>query len=122
MLYFKFNLSDNTIMKVINQSHIDDLTISVILQDLGIESSDIILVVMNDSELKARGACAKLDATSYLVRLRDESTTLRTLAHELKHLEQHVSGLSEWMKASRALDSYKTRWHEIEAREYASKY
>lgn len=108
-------------MKVINQSHIDDITISVILQDLGIDLSDAILVVMHDQDLPANGACRKLDATSYLVRLKP-TAKVSTLAHELKHVEQHLSGLSEWMKASRALDDYKNRWHEIEAKEYASKY
>jgi hypothetical protein len=44
------------------------------------------------------------------------------LAHELKHVEQHVAGLSEYMRLERELTPYKERWHEVEAGEYSKKY
>ena len=97
---------------------IRDSVIQAILKDLGVEQANYNLTI-EIGDCPGRGRCGIL-GTDLLVILKYPD--IQVLAHELKHAEQHISGLSEWMDAERELTEYKDRWYEVEARDYASKY
>lgn len=86
------------------------------MRDLGILKAGYTLII-ELGDCNGRGVC-RFNGESFLIVL-SETADLETLAHELKHVEQHVSGLSEYMRLERELTPYKDRWHEVEAREYA---
>lgn len=104
-------------MKVLNDTKIPARIVDYFLRDLKISKvpGKIILVY---GDCSGRGSCLKSGRSTFIVTLSGDCT-LETLAHELKHVEQHVNGLSEYMRLERELTGYKDRWHEIEAREYA---
>lgn len=105
-------------MKITNKTKIPDHVITTMLNDLGISDSKYNLII-EIGDLSGRGLCRR-SGRSFLVVL--SYADHEVLAHELKHVEQHVSGLSEFMRLERELTPYKDRWHEIEAREYSKKY
>lgn len=107
-------------MKVNNNTKIPDRIIQAILVDLGIHDSKASLTIELGDMSHGRGVCRRVGKSSYLIIM--AYADIEVLAHELKHVEQHVSGLSEYMRLERELTPYKHRWHEVEAREYASKY
>jgi hypothetical protein len=103
-------------MKINNHTTIPDHIITYYLRDLGILHTNYTLNLVY-GDCAGRGGCTKSGTLITVILCGDY--TLETLAHELKHVEQHVSGLSEYMKLERELTPYKLRWHEVEAREYA---
>jgi len=104
-------------MRLINRTAIPDRIIHYFLHDLGISKADWALTV-ELGDCSGLGVCRVSPTRRTCVIVLSE-ISLWTLAHELKHLEQHVSGLSDWMKAERELTPYLKRWHEVEARRYA---
>lgn len=104
-------------MQVLNGTKIPARIVDYFLRDLGISKAPgkIILVY---GDCSGRGSCLKSGRSTFIVTLSGDCT-LETLAHELKHVEQHVSGLSEYMEIERELTPYVDRWHEEEARQYA---
>lgn len=103
-------------MKVNNLTKIPNRIVTYFLRDLGIyKVTGTITIEMGDCE--GNGLCRSHGNNQFTIYLAELS--LATLAHELKHVEQHVSGLSEYMALERELTPYRERWHEIEAREYA---
>lgn len=115
-LDYILHLTDNVSMKVTNTTNIPAHIITYFLRDLGISKADHSLTI-EYGDCSGRGTCHRREE-SFTIILSGEAT-LETLAHELKHVEQHVSGLSEYMRLERELTPYRQRWHEIEAREYA---
>lgn len=103
-------------MKVNNLTKIPAHIINYFLRDLGIsKAAGTITIELGDCN--GNGLCMSHGDNQFTIYLAELS--LSTLAHELKHVEQHVSGLSEYMTLERGLTEYKDRWHEVEAREYA---
>jgi hypothetical protein len=115
-------------MKLQNSLHYDNGLIEYILQSAGCDTTrDFTLVVESLSvELAAqcgegtRGLMFEVNGT-YYVQV-DNGAGLDILAHELKHVEQYVSGLGEWLRAERELTDYDARWYEQEANEFGSKW
>ena len=115
-------------MKLDNKLHYDNGLIKYILEQAGCDTSlDFTLVVEPLSvELAAqsgegtRGLMFEIDGT-YYVQV-DNKAGLDILAHELKHVEQYVSGLVEWIRADKAITDYDDQWHEIEANEFGSQW
>jgi hypothetical protein len=105
-------------VEVINNTKIPDHVINNMLNDLGISEARYKLTI-ELGDCNGRGLCRR-SARSFLVVL--SYADHEVLAHELKHVEQHVSGLSDYMRLERELTPYKDRWHEVEAREYSKKY
>jgi hypothetical protein len=105
-------------MKIDNKTKIPDHVIDSMLKDLGIYESKYNLTI-ELGDCLGRGLCRK-SGRSFLVVL--SYPDIEVLAHELKHVEQHVSGLSEYMRLERELTPYAMRWHEVEAREFAKRY
>ena len=103
-------------MRLINTTAIPNRIIHYFMRDLGIFKAHYHLTV-SMGDCSGRGTCIKYDDGTIHVILAQLS--ISTLAHELKHVEQHVSGLSDWMETERELTPYQDRWHEIEARLYA---
>ena len=105
-------------MKVINKSkRVSNQVIKYFINDLNM-SSDKHTLVIQDEQGDRLGHCVRsgLTITIYL----GDDAHMGVLAHEMKHAEQHTSGLSVWMRAERELvESKQDRWHEIEAVEYA---
>lgn len=107
-------------MQVINQSTISTKTIKVILKDLGVmTNAQYTLAVCMDSDLDDLGKCVKV-GDILVVWLKSDDISV--LAHELKHVEQVVAGLYEFVVTEQAITDYDDQWHEIEANEYAMKY
>lgn len=103
-------------MQVINHTKIPARIINYFLRDLGI-SKAIGTITIELGDCSGRGLCRAHGDNHFTIYLAELS--LSTLAHELKHVEQHVAGLSEYMALERELTPYVERWHEVEAREYA---
>lgn len=108
-------------MKLINLSTIPNKTIKAILADLGIAKANVELAILINPDLDAHGKCIQLEDGMVVVSLLIDGD-IPTLAHELKHAEQFVSGLYEWVEVEMELTEYDKQWHEIEAVEYESKY
>lgn len=106
-------------MKVTNLTKIPAHIIAYFLRDLGIAKAGHNLTIEygDCNGLGNLGICYQYNG-GYIIEL-SKQATIETLAHELKHVEQYVSGLGEWMDAEDELTEYKDRWYEIEAREYA---
>lgn len=105
-------------MRVINNSNrVSNQVIEYFINDLNMSSDKYTLVIQD--ELGDRlGHCVRSGRTITIF-LGDEAH-MGVLAHEMKHAEQHISGLSVWMRTERELVGNKRdRWHEIEAMEYA---
>jgi hypothetical protein len=105
-------------VKVINNTKIPEHVINAMLNDLGISEARYTLTI-ELGDCNGRGLCRR-SGRSFLVVL--SYADHEVLAHELKHVEQHVSGLSDYMRLERELTPYKERWHEVEAREYSKRY
>ena len=102
-------------MQLINRTHIPNTLVIAIIKDLGLASHDIILKLeVGDYPFNGR---LRRDNTTYLISI-DTQASISTLAHELKHVEQHVNGLTEWIQADKQVSQYKDQWHELEAYEY----
>lgn len=108
-------------MKLINLSTIPNKTIRSILKDLGISKANAELAILINPDLDAHGSCILLEDGMIVVSMLIEGD-IPTLAHELKHTEQFISGLYEWVEVEMELTEYDNQWHEIEAVEYESKY
>ena len=108
-------------MKLTNLSNIPNKTIRAILKDLGIGKSNVELAILINPDLDAQGKCIQLEDGMIVVSMLIDGD-IPTLAHELKHAEQFISGLYEWIEIEMAMTEYDERWHEIEACEYESKY
>lgn len=106
-------------MKVTNHTNIPSRIITYFLRDLGIAKADHSLTIEygDCNDLDNLGLCYPYNG-GYIIEL-SKRATIETLAHELKHVEQYVSGLGDWMDAEDEVTEYKDRWYEIEAREYA---
>lgn len=104
-------------MRVYNHTKIPTHIVNYFLRDLGISKAAGYSLVIQYGECSGHGVCLRSGRSFTIVLSGD--CTLETLAHELKHVEQHVSGLSEYMRLERELTEYIGRWHEIEAREYS---
>jgi hypothetical protein len=116
-------------MLLINKMHYDDGLIKYILEQAGLDTSrDFTLVVEpleNAMVLAAgggdiRGLCIRCDGITYVQV--DNGAGLDILAHELKHVEQHENGLTEWIVAEKAVSKYDDQWHEVEAWEFGNKW
>lgn len=105
-------------MRVINSSsRVSNQTIQAFINDLGMSSSKYTLII-EDEQGDRLGHCTRSGST-ITIYLGDDAH-MGVLAHEMKHAEQHMSGLSVWMRAeSELVESKQDRWHEIEAIEYA---
>lgn len=108
-------------MKLTNLSTIPNKTVRAILKDLGISKTNVELAILIDPDLDVCGKCHLLDDGMIVVAMMIDGD-IPTLAHELKHVEQFISGLGEWIEVEIALTEYDDQWHEIEASEYESKY
>lgn len=108
-------------MKLTNLSTISNKTIRAILKDLGISKANVELAILINPDLDAHGNCIQLEDGMIVVSMLND-LDIATLAHELKHAEQYVSGLYEWIEVEMELTEYNDQWHEIEAVEYESKY
>lgn len=108
-------------MRLTNLSTIPNKTIRAILKDLRIGKANIELAILINSDLDAHGKCIQLEDGMIVVSMLIDGD-IPTLAHELKHAEQFVSGLYEWIEVEMALTEYDEQWHEVEACEYESKY
>lgn len=106
-------------MKVTNLTNIPAHIITYFLRDLGISKADHSLTIEygDCNDLDNLGICYQYNG-GYIIEL-SKRATIETLAHELKHVDQYVSGLDEWMSAEDELTEYESRWYEVEAREYA---
>lgn len=105
---------------IINQStRVKQNVLNYFVRDLNLDDTDMTIIIL-DGDCIGQGSCVKSGQVITIVLGGD--ATIHTLAHELKHAEQHASGLSEYMKLERELTPYKDRWHELEAREYARAY
>lgn len=108
-------------MKLINLSSIPNKTVRAILKDLSIDKANVELAILINPDLGAQGKCIELEDGMIVVSMLND-LDIATLAHELKHAEQFISGLYEWVEAEMGLTEYDKQWHEIEACEYESNY
>lgn len=107
-------------MRLINNTSRDTKKIEWILNDLDIHDSKGTLIIETLNEMRYTGTCTVRDGI-IVVLLRDNAT-MSTVAHELKHVEQILSGLHEIMRAENKTTEYVNRWHEVEAREYGDRF
>ena len=108
-------------MKLTNLSTIPNKTVRAILKDLGVSKANVELAILINPDLDAHGKCILLEDGMIVVSMLIDGD-IPTLAHELKHVEQFISGLYEWVEVEMSLTEYDKQWHEIEACEYESKY
>jgi len=109
-------------MKVHNQTNIDDSIIQSIMREARVNANGTIerLVIRYNERLGAKGHCKKRGKLC-IVELRD-NYNIPTLAHELRHVSQYTWGLGPIMELERETMKYVDRVHEIDAREFASRY
>lgn len=107
-----------TIKIMHNTTNIPAHIIAYFLRDLGLSKADTPLTIEygDCNELDNLGICYPYNG-GYIIELSNQAT-IGTLAHELKHVEQYVSGLGEWIEAEESVSEYDDRWHEEEAEEY----
>jgi hypothetical protein len=102
-----------------NLTTIDNLIIQNVAKAAGASLHNVVILV--DESMQSNGTCVVLSDGSFIIKLKSD-WNIRTLAHELKHVEQVQSGLFDFMAAEQELETYEKQWHELEAHEFASKY